>query len=124
MHQAVWARRDKLRLIRQKKLIFSPPHGLFPILPPFLHLQCPPDSLNGCGAGPDLTLELVNVGAWMALGVTLWIVAGSSDIILFDVTLWIVAGSGARMTLMLRSRLTLHNNVRLALQELLILILA
>ena len=64
------------------------------------------------------------VGAWMALGVTLWIVAGSSDIILFDVTLWIVAGSGARMTPMLRSRLTLHNNVRLALQELLILILA
>ena len=54
------------------------------------------------------------VGAWMALGVTLWIVAGSSDIILFDVTLWIVAGSGARMTPMLRSRLTLHNNVQLA----------
>ena len=29
----------------------------------------------------------------MALDVTLWIVAGSCDIILFDVTLWIVAGS-------------------------------
>ena len=54
------------------------------------------------------------VGAWMALGVTLWIVTlGSCDIILFDVTLWIVAGSGARMTPMLRSRLAPQNDVQL-----------
>ena len=62
------------------------------------------------------------VGAWMALGVTLWIVTwGSCDIILFDVTLWIVAGSGARMTPMLRSRLAPHNNVQLTNEALLII---
>ena len=48
-------------------------------------------SLNGRGAGSDVAFDLVNVargGAWMALDVTLWIVTGSRDIILFGVALY------------------------------------